>query len=228
MQRSGIHAVAEWIRMSLAMQGYNTHYDNAVPLERPSDIARFLPPKGDLEESFLWMVEHEDAQFIDLPPIHPKICANFECYDVLVIRDVFNTMASRRKMNTNHFSRRAVQMWKQYAFEASGATNFLGINSNKVVVRYNAWHKQPHEGSYRETVAKSFQIEGVGSEVPLKQSANSSWQPPATLVSELLVFDRWKNYADDEAFWNVFKGDKQLYELNTNLFGPNQEILAKM
>lgn len=219
MSRSGIHAVADWIRMSHAEMGYTCHYDNAIPMERPNDIAKFLPPKGELSESFLWMVEHEDVHFLDMPVLNPKIASNFEFTDVLVIRDVFNTMASRRKMNERGlFSRRHIQQWKQFAFEALEQTSFLG--PNKVVVKFNQWHQQRDD--YRSVVAKACGIEGVGAESN-KVVGHSSWEPNTTPASELKLFERWRNYAEDPAFWAVF--DKQVYDLNSSLFGSDSEVL---
>lgn len=219
MQRSGIHAVAEWVRMSLAVQGYSVQFDNAVPMERPNELAKYLPPKGDLAEAFLWMVEHEDIQFLDMPALSPKLYANFEYADVLVIRDVFNTMASRRKMNPNLFSRRAVQMWKQYAAEALNATDFLG--PNKVVVTFNKWLGEP----YRTAIAGKFGIDGAGVE-QTKLSVASSFDPPTTPVNELKLLERWKTYADDPGFWSVF--DPQVVALNSKLFGEDEEVLKHL
>ena len=216
MQRSGIHAVTEWIRMSHAGMGYSCWYDNAVSMDRPNDIAKFLPPSGDKEEAFLWMVEHEDVMFVDMPVLSSKIQKNFEFIDVLVIRDVFNTMASRRKMDERFFNRRAVQQWKYFACEARDLTNFLG--PNKVVVNFNKWFA---DMKYRETVAGKLGFEGVGADTD-KMAVTSFWEPTATKSSTLKLFDRWKNYKDDQNFWSVF--DNQVYDLNTGLFGEMPEV----
>jgi hypothetical protein len=224
MQRSGIHAVAEWIRMSHALQGYSVHYDNAVSMEKPNEIAKFLPAKGDLEESFLWMVEHEDVHFIDMPVLSPKLTSNFEYHDILVIRDVFNTMASRRKMNPQLFSRRAVQLWRQYGAEALGNTDYLG--PNKTVVLFNKWHQSGLQGQppeilgYRKQIAAKLGIQEVGAET-IKLAVNSSFDPPTTPSNELKLFDRWKNY-EDQNFWSAF--DSPVYAMNTKLFGEMPEI----
>jgi len=218
MSRSGIHAVASWIRMSHVEMGYAYHYDNTVPMTFPNEQAKFLPPSGDKNEAFLWMVEHEDINFLDMPVLNSKIYTNFEFTDVLVIRDVFNTMASRRKMNEKGwFSRRHIQQWKQFAFEALDQTKFLG--PNKVVVFFNGWHKEPAK---RELIAKDFGIIGVGADTS-KSATQSSWDAPTVPVAEMKLFDRWQNYAEDPMFWSVF--DKQVYDLNTQLFGPNEEVL---
>lgn len=226
MQRSGIHAVAEWIRMSLADQhGYSFQFDNAIPMDKPNEFAKYLPPKGDLAEPFLWMVEHEDINFIDMPVLNPKLHTNFEYADVLVIRDVFNTMASRRKMNANLFSRRAVQLWKQYAAEALNGTDFLG--PNKIVVAFNKWHdsRWSENTAFITAVGDRFGISGGGVLLD-KLSVGSSFEPPTTLAKDLKVFDRWQTYADDPAFWAVF--DQQVLALNTKLFGENPEVLKHL
>lgn len=215
VQRSGLHAVADWIKLSHAEQfGYSIIFENAVSLERPNEIAKFLPLKGDLAEPFLWMTEHEDCVLIDLPNIHPKLSANYEITDVVVVRDVFNTMASRRKMNGNMFNRRAIQLWKQFAFEAKGSTSFLG--PKKLVVNFNDWIDSANRSEY----AKELQITGIGSQTD-KQAAGSSWQPNVP-ASELKLTERWKNYIDDSSFWNLF--DAQTYELNASIFGENTDI----
>jgi len=218
MTRSGIHAVAEWVRMSHAEVGYSCHYDNAVSMDRPNELAKFLAPKGDLTEHFLWMVEHEDIIFLDMPVISPKIYENFECCDVLVIRDVFNTMASRKRLHDPLFTRRAIQQWKSFAWEALDKTQFIG--PNKIVVKYNQWFIPPHEGE-RAAFAKKFGIEGIGSDTT-KLAVASSWEPPTTPAHELKVLERWKNYVDDAGFWKLF--DSQVVDLNTLLFGRNEEV----
>lgn len=216
MQRSGIHAVADWIRMSHAGMGYSSWYDNAVNMDRPNDIAKFLPPSGEKAEPFLWMVEHEDIMFVDVPLLNEKIYNNFEFTDVLVIRDLFNTMASRRKMDERFFNRRTIQQWKHFACEAQNLTNFLG--PNKVVVNFNKWFS---DMKYREEVAGKFGIDGVGVGTE-KMAVQSYWQPTVTKSSDLALFDRWKNYQADKDFWTVF--DRQAYDLNTSIFGKNEEV----
>src|ERR1700753_3658352 len=185
MARSGIHAVAEWIRMSHAEEGYSCHYDNNFSLEHPNNLAKFLPPSGDKVEPFLWMIEHEDILFVDMPVLSPKIFKNFDFVDVLVIRDAYNTMASRRKLNENMFSRRVLQQWKQFACEALDQTNFLG--PNKIVVNFNSWAKDPFVGGYREEIAKKFELAGIGSATE-KISATSSWEPNQQHSSRLQLF----------------------------------------
>lgn len=217
MQRSGIHAVADWIKMSHVGMGYSCWFDNNAQLERMNDVAKFLPPSGEKEEAFLWLVEHEDIMFVDLPSMNKKLFQNFDYIDVLVIRDVFNTMASRRKMDERFFNRRTLQQWKHYACEANNLTNFLG--PNKVVVNFNKWFS---DTKYRGEVAAKFGIEGVGASTE-RMVVPSYWQPNVAKSSDLLVFDRWKNYQADQAFWDVF--DRQVYDLNTNLFGKNEDVL---
>ncbi len=221
LARSGIHAVSEWIRMSHAEMGYSTQFDNILPLERPNDIAKLFPPSGDKNEPFLWMVEHEDQMLIDIPSISPKLLNNFEFTDVIVIRDVFNMMASRRKHNEKWAVRRVIQLWKTYAFEALNKTTFLG--PNKKVVNFNKWHAEPLAGGYREEVAKDFGIPDLGADTSKQATPGSSWDKMSVPASELKLFDRWKNYADVPEFWSLF--DKQAYDLNTALFGPNEGVL---
>lgn len=218
LQRSGLHAVCDWIKLSLAEQsGYSATFENDVSVDRPNEIAKFLPAKGDLAEPFLWMTEHEDSVLIDLPLLNPKLAANYEITDVLVVRDLFNTLASRRKLDQKLFNRRSVQLWKQFLFEAQGKTTFLG--PNKVVVNFNDWSANKE----RERVAASLGITGVGAKTD-KLAVNSSWQPPTTPVAELQLTERWKNYKEDATFWAVF--DKSLYELNASVFGGNDEVAA--
>jgi len=226
--RSGIHAVSDWIRLSFAEQmGYSCQFDNLCSFERISELAKFLPPAGDKNEAFMWMVEHEDVPLIDLPMLPSKIYTNYDVVDVLIIRNVFNMMASRRHMQSPSFTRRTVQLWKSYAFEALNHTNFTG--PNKVVIKYDLWQKQPWvatEGvETRATFAKLLGIEDIGSETTNMSpfSPVSAWQPSTTPGPELKSLERWKSYAENKDFWLVF--DKQAYDLNTALFGPDEEIL---
>lgn len=221
MARSGIHAVSEWLRMSHAEMGYDTQFDNLLPLERPNDIARLFPVSGDKSEPFLWMIEHEDQMLIDLPTLSPKLHNSFEFYDVMIIRDVFNTMASRKKHNEKWAARRSIQLWKTYAFEALNKTNFLG--PNKKVINFNKWHAKPYIGSYREEVAKEFGITDLGSDTSKQATPGSSWDKLTVPVADMKLFDRWKNYADVPEYWSLF--DKQAYDLNTALFGVNEGVL---
>ena len=57
---------------------------------------------------------------------------------VLIIRDPYNTMASRLRRCDYIFNvdEKAMEMWKKHAREATGKTNFI---PNLIVVNYNAW-----------------------------------------------------------------------------------------
>lgn len=224
MTRSGIHPVVEWIKASYVANGFACQFDNRIQIEYPNTIAKFLPMKPDEGDSerFLWLVEHEDVQFTDMPELREKLFTNFDVVDVLVVRDVFNTMASRFKVAKHLHSRRNVNVWKSYAYEALGRTSFLG--PKKVVVNFNSW---VDDMDYRRKMAGQLGILEMGADTSKQVPPFSAFDNPEVKVADLKLNERWVEFIPDKDFWGAF--DKDVLKLNTELFGGvDERITAKL
>jgi hypothetical protein len=149
MRRSGHHAIIDWM---IALLGSNTtHYNDVCLL----NDGLFLPRKD------LWYknirrvgdgAKHViNFEEVDLMGKFPEASKK-----VLVLRDAYNTFASRikyRKKNLNYSSRnkKMVEIWLQHAAEFVGETSFLGKDTIKI--NYNKWFS---DVSYRKELADQY------------------------------------------------------------------------
>jgi len=112
--------------------------------------------------------------------------------------------------------RRAAELWKEYAAEATGSTKRL---TNLLVINYNRWFA---DETYR--AALGSQLNMISVDKGVDQVAN--WGPASSFdklsydgrANEMKVLERWKHYADDELYRSVC-GDRELHCLSRELFG---------
>lgn len=135
--------------------------------------------------------------------------------NVIVLRDAFNFMASRYKRNqqTEHdMIGRALHDWKIHAKEFLGYTHNL---DNLICINFNKW---VYSISYKKKIAKKLNMpysEKGFYEVP-KYGNGSSFSGLNYLKSRD-VLHRWKIYANDINFQNLF--DSESLSLNKKIFG---------
>ena len=149
-------------------------------------------------------------------------------FDLIIVRDPFNLTASRLKRDDdkieNRYSCRIeserntyISLWRQYAKEYLGITNYL--KHNKICVNYNRWFA---EKPYREEIAGRLGLEFTdkGMEEVVHVGGGSSFDNTGydSKASEMKVLDRWRNYADDKDF-KLLLGDCEILELSKKIFG---------
>lgn len=149
-------------------------------------------------------------------------------YDVLLVRDPFNLFASRLKkeddINANRYSLRKpderdtlIRLWKQYAREYLGETNFL--TNNRVVINYNDWFQ---DSEYRRKLAETFDLkfsdESMDEVLPIGGGSSFDRVAKDNDGRQMKVLERWKLFTDDPDFQAAF-ADKELIELSNRIFG---------
>ncbi|HSJ09654.1 MAG TPA: hypothetical protein VK928_07050 [Longimicrobiales bacterium] len=144
---------------------------------------------------------------------------------ILILRDPFNTMASRMKRH-GMFTDTTVELWKSYAREFVGDTRHLGPHC--VPISYNRWCV---DAGYRRDLGDMLQLadpdQGVD-EVPTIGGGSSF---DATSFhgrgSVMRTSERWREFAEVPAYQRIFR-DPELLELSHRIFGdiPGTESLV--
>jgi len=148
---------------------------------------------------------------------------------VLIIRDPFNNFASKYRWAVNgtkwtpqmEWTTRVLPgLWKSYAREFLGLTNFMP--APKVFLNYNSWFT---DEKYRHEMAGHLGL--ISADEGLTEIAK--WGPNTWGDSfdnlkfdgralEMKVLERWRYFADDPVFKNLFR-DSELLSLSERIFG---------
>lgn len=241
MQRSGHHAVMEWILghfdgpvcfindfsrlKNLAKQAV---YRNINTVNINNDMAgKFIK-----KECLLINFEEES-----LKPALIKLSKNSyyprgkskEIINVLIMRDPYNLFASRLQMAKNADSNRerwigdkAAKLWIQHAEE------FLKIRSDlpgkTVFINYNKWFQ---DQEYRKELSQEFGLEFIDKtllNVP-KYGGGSSFDKMTKKGSatDMKVLDRWKRFEGNKMYKSFFDTHAGIIELSNKIFGKIKE-----
>lgn len=148
---------------------------------------------------------------------------------VLIMRDPFNNFASKYRWavngtkwtpETEWIARVLPGLWKSYAKEFLGLTNFMP--APKVFLSYNRWFI---DEEYRQEIAGRLEL--ASADKGLTEVAR--WGPNTWGDSfdnldfdgralEMKVLERWRYFADDPVFRNLFR-DSELLSLSQKIFG---------
>jgi hypothetical protein len=245
LSRSGNHAVIDWMlrQMSGRWCFFNCIEPKATPQSsaRPLHDGRCVIASGvDLQAEAEGMVSPKDwvllsQEDVFLGPalgdaatrVHEAaLGAARQRLDVIIVRDPFNLVASRRKLPCAVISEATtLRIWKQHARAALAAAP----GSGRLAVSYAAWAREP---GYRRALAAALGLtaQDAGVERVAGCGGGSSFDGMAYdgRAHEMAVFDRWRHFADDPSFWALF--DDQVVELCNRLFpGPQlREPLARL
>lgn len=172
---------------------------------------------------------------------------------ILIIRDPFNMFSSRHRLylrinkireeggerpfselrNTNGNSGvawiddGAVELWKVYAKEFLGYTNYLGDSSLKI--SYNKWFSNI---SYREKISKNMGLKFSDKNinyVPVNGHGSSfDVRTMNGKAQKMDVLNRWTRFSEDEKFRNIFS-DKELIDLSLKIYPKiTKKIIKEM
>ncbi|HBL10233.1 MAG TPA: hypothetical protein DD379_02125 [Cyanobacteria bacterium UBA11162] len=175
------------------------------------------------KDCFIYSYEDYTPEQISDPKFEKKRDIYFgksaKRYDLVVIRDPFNLLASRfknqnlkRRFPNDMFS----DLWIAYAQEYLGETNYL---KNKVVVNYNNWFR---DKEYRKQLASQLNIEfsdaGIN-EVKVQGGGSSfdglQFHGQATNMD---ILNRWKHFSENPEFRKLLN-NKKLIEYSERIFG---------
>ena len=251
LRRTGNHAVINWIAQQ--EPGKVQHLNNLIPAENPfrykyEHLRDYYPDHGKQAERYrqeaignfvkkdCLIYSYED---FSLPQIASKsferkhdiyLGKTGKRYDILLLRDPFNLIASRLKsemMGVRAKSQNVVELWIDYAKEFLGETNYLKLN--KVCVNYNRW---AGDQDYRREIAEQLELEfsDRGLYEVRKLGGGSSFDGVKFDgdARKMDVLNRWKKFKDDPAYRQLVNNG-ELIAYSEKIFGhlPGTEELRK-
>ncbi len=208
LQRSGYHAIINWIRSHLDDSGYlNDRIATDYKMDEV-DVSTFL--------SF----ENQNIVAVDSPRKELD-------YYILILRDPFNCFASQFMMEFNKSGlkvlsvdwRAKVETWKQHALEFLGDTNIV---KNKLCVNYNEWFSSVSyraklseffNGNPNDTLLDMIPTEGGGSSFDFRRFNGRA--------RSMTVLERWKQV--DPLIYSKYRDtlmfDPEIINLARRVFG---------
>lgn len=242
LSRSGNHAVVRWI--ASRTEGRVCFLNCCEGKQNPFESARALSSgavteasyaidlererRGEFSRKDLLIFNHEDSFLAHAcsgvyEEHHDEwVGVSGERIDLLLLRDPFNLIASRRRRRgTLVKAPAAMRIWKQHARE------FLGRgrrrNQRRVELSYNHWFADP---DYRESVAAELGLAaGEGSIDRVADCFGGSSFDGMTFdgrARDMRVLERWRHDWDDPTFHATF--DAQTVELARDIFGEMPQL----
>lgn len=206
--------------------------DNRVPQDLSIGIQK--ESKGNWSQKDYLIYSYEDHS---LPKItHNKyelkhdlyVGKSLKRYDVLILRDPFNLLASRFKSNfysTKDYRKEFVELWLEYAKEFIGETNYL--KENKVCINYNHWF---FDSDYRKDIFKSLDLDvldiGLGNVSFMGGGSSFDKLEYANSADSMKVLNRWEKYLKNQKYLKELS-NQDVLEYSEKIFGkiPGTEIL---
>lgn len=253
LRRSGNHAIIGWIEEQAKLQGSTYFLNNIATNENPyrykyQNLAYHFP-------THKWAIEQYKKQaqgnFISRDcliysyedyPLQKVFTRNFEekhnlyigksskRYDVLIIRDPFNFIASRIRKNfllTKEKSSSFVDLWIEYAKEYLNKTNYL--KHNKLCINYNLWCQ---DYDYRRDISEKLNIAFTDRGLNKVRSFGGGSSFDADnfdrKASDMDLNNRWQYYQNHPFFLQAIDNQK-LLDYSSQIFGdiPGTEALIK-
>jgi hypothetical protein len=242
LQRCGNHAIINWVlsqcRGKMLFLNFITPNSNPYMTAAQDRLPRFCKDfnlkkeqqRLSVKDYLLYSYEDNDLSDvfnIEFERQHDQyVGMSAKRYDVLVLRDVFNFFACRLKfldgpyigkipLNSLENTAKLISLWKMYALEYMGRTNYLKYN--KLVISYNKWFM---DKDYRRMIADQLSLKftddgidriAVSSTFENKKDGDAGAQG-------LRVLERWKSFVNNSFYRSIFI-DKELIELSDTIFG---------
>ena len=246
IRRSGNHAVLGWVAEKSI--GGKTFFLNDVVLGRDYTTKRKSDnlPTNKLcrrGKASLFLSSYEDKSLSEFDNHEPlKNIPHTEETKVILLRDPFNTFASRlkciRSRRDNKYMQRLLNdepsllvgdmprisnLWKSYAKEYLGETNTL--QGRVLFLNYNMWTQ---DCGYRVELAKALGLaeDGKPFERVPGYGFGSSFdnRKKDGKATEMDLANRWEVYREDEDYLNYFDGE--LIDLSNEIFSGIGNPLA--
>jgi len=242
LQRSGHHAIINWL--AAQCQGSVLFLNDAEPGTNPfltCTITSRLDlhdapkiPKGRLElfvKRGCLIHSYEDRSLEDIFSAQFEenhdawVGATSKRHDIIVLRDPFNTFASRmsaswmrNKLDNEAGRAVTIDLWKSYAREFIGGSYYA--THLPIFINYNAWFTNR---SYRHELACALGLDftDAGREVVAGRYGGSSFDGTRFhgQAYRMNVLERWMHFAESEQFRAIFE-DKELLDMSNEIFGP--------
>ena len=253
LRRTGNHAIICWMEEQQKSTSNVYHLNNLKVNENPyrykyQNLSYYHPQhqwaiaqykkqaRGELLQRDCLIYSYEDYSLKQIFSAHFEnkhdlyIGKTLQRYDVLIIRDPFNLLASRLKNNflpVKSKQKSFIDLWIEYAKEYLGETNYL--KHNKICVNYNLWVKNR---DYRHKLAQKLNIEftDAGIDKVLSHGGGSSFDGKSLdgKATTMDTSNRWKYFVDNPTYLGLIK-NKKILNYSHKIFGfiPGTEILFK-
>ncbi|MGF1523904.1 MAG: hypothetical protein ACFBSF_16420 [Leptolyngbyaceae cyanobacterium] len=265
LRRSGNHAIINWIGQQV--KGNSVFINHVRPLENPYRdqyesqlvLGRKLPQgdwkyhdidwwkkekegKFSLKDCLIYSYEDQEIEKVAGASFERKhdlyLGRSKERFDVIVMRDPFNLVASRLKTKPredgpnfdmlNVYSRRysLLELWIAYAKECLGETSFL--QHKKIFINYNKWFT---DIDYRRHIAAQMNItfsdEGFNDVSISGRGSSFDGLKHAGEVHKMDVLNRWREFAENPTYRKLLMNTEDLLKYSNQLFGhiPGTEVL---
>jgi hypothetical protein len=232
LRRSGNHAIINWIRKQCT--GTIKHLNNIPINQNPYRFLYFHYPKAELQReavgNFLkkdWLLySYEDYSLEEIN--NSEIEKNHDLYlgksavryDIVILRDPFNLMASRLKKNyitVKTPNTNVIDLWINHAKEFTGETNQL--KNNKIVVNYNQWFM---DIDYRRELTSQLKIDFTDAGVDqVKSYGGGSSFDGENLdgkATKMDVLNRYKMFREHPEYKKLLENE-ELLEYSYRIFG---------
>lgn len=236
LKRSGNHPIVVWITAQYPKPVYFlnniahftdpfvTHYDwrqlpNCVYIKKKSLEIRRLENKQCLFYSY----EDMDISLLKDKPLledkEAKLGKSGREYNLLLIRDPFNLMASRyekHKIDSRmEATPKTLNLWKVYAKEYLGQTNYL---KHKAIINFNQWFT---DIEYRKNLSKQLDLNfsDKGLDIIPETGEGSSFEGRAYdgKAQQMKMNDRWRFLIKNKQFISLFN-DLEIFKLSKLIF----------
>lgn len=116
---------------------------------------------------------------------------------------------------------RRVELWKNYAKEFIGQTNYL---ENRLSISFNKWFV---DETYRKNIANilGLSYSDITLNYIMKFGHGSSFSNLSKdgEATKLNVLNRWKIFKDNDIYWDIINVNKEVLELSHQIFGRTLE-----
>jgi hypothetical protein len=143
-------------------------------------------------------------------------------YNIIILRDCFNWLASRLQHVNKHnviwttITKNTIALWKQYAREFLGETNYFG--NNKILINYN---KFVTDEDYRKEIAAKLNLDyaKMSTDHVLGFGRGSSFTGTKANNNKDSYNERWKLFKNNAQFKELIS-DPEMILLSNKIFGP--------
>lgn len=251
LKRTGNHAVLKWIKSQ--QSGVVEHLNNVKPNENPfrdkyEHLRDHYPEhqgvidrlsrqaKGDFIKKDCFIYSYEDWLLSKVATRNFELKHNLyvgkslDRYDILILRDPFNLIASRLKhgrMLSELGRTTIVDRWVDYAREFIGETQYL--KHHKICINYNRWFQ---DVEYRHSLADLLQLEftDAGIDKMTYHGGGSSFEGRELdgKATQLDVLNRWQHFKDDPIYQKLVEDDR-IWHYSQLIFDriPNIDVLRR-
>lgn len=229
MQRSGHHAIIDWIIRSNNVSTFFLNNITRTKYKKQFETYNFEAKNieeavGFKKDLFIYNIEEPSLKKIKE---YSRVASKYnlplgETKNVIIIRDPYNLFASRAKYG--RFGERwvgaeAIEMWKSFAREYVGETNFI---KEKTFILYDDWYSSL---AYRIMANNRLNCFGKLSkeigEITKYGKGSSFSKMNIKNHKNLKVLERWRELARNEEYLKIFE-DEELVKLSSKIFGKKE------